>query len=214
MATPSPAPTDTQTPEPVQPNPLPIPPNPVITYSDVLYYGQNLVLVKMSIINSLYRINQLLPFQTGFSLSSNSTLVTPGKTTIKCFRGEFIEQKVDANFAGGIYLPPNIETELYLPTSGPEDIVSCLLTPELTFKISFKLKAFGSDTGSERKSNELEITATKPISIRAPTPSATPQSIVTAGAFCSPAGATGVNSSGVKYTCKTSETDTRNRWRQ
>jgi len=33
-------------------------------------------------------------------------------------------------------------------------------------------------------------------------------------AFCSPAGATGVSSSGVSYTCKTSPTDTRNRWRQ
>ena len=54
-----------------------------------------------------------------------------------------------------------------------------------------------------------------------PTPIATPSSSPTAsqspispGAFCSPAGATGMNSSGVKYTCKTSDTDTRNRWRQ
>lgn len=34
------------------------------------------------------------------------------------------------------------------------------------------------------------------------------------GAFCSPAGATGYSSKGVLYTCKTSATDTRNRWRQ
>ena len=34
------------------------------------------------------------------------------------------------------------------------------------------------------------------------------------GAFCSPAGATGYSSKGVFYTCKTSSTDTRNRWRQ
>ena len=34
------------------------------------------------------------------------------------------------------------------------------------------------------------------------------------GAFCAPAGAIGKNSSGVIYTCKTSATDTRNRWRQ
>ena len=38
--------------------------------------------------------------------------------------------------------------------------------------------------------------------------------IVTPGAFCSPAGASGKSSSGVTYTCKSSSTDTRNRWRQ
>jgi hypothetical protein len=38
--------------------------------------------------------------------------------------------------------------------------------------------------------------------------------IVTPGAFCSPAGAIGKSTSGVTYTCKTSPTDTRNRWRQ
>jgi hypothetical protein len=38
--------------------------------------------------------------------------------------------------------------------------------------------------------------------------------IVTPGAFCSPAGAIGKSTSGVSYTCKTSPTDTRNRWRQ
>ena len=38
--------------------------------------------------------------------------------------------------------------------------------------------------------------------------------IVTPGAFCSPTGAIGKSSSGVTYTCKTSSTDSRNRWRQ
>ena len=37
---------------------------------------------------------------------------------------------------------------------------------------------------------------------------------VTPGAFCAPAGATGYSASGVFYTCKTSSTDSRNRWRQ
>jgi hypothetical protein len=37
---------------------------------------------------------------------------------------------------------------------------------------------------------------------------------VNPGAFCSPPGAIGKASSGVTYTCKTSPTDTRNRWRQ
>jgi len=55
------------------------------------------------------------------------------------------------------------------------------------------------------------------ISFATPTPAPSPtasQSPISPGAFCAPAGATGVNSSGVKYTCKTSDTDTRNRWRQ
>jgi len=50
-----------------------------------------------------------------------------------------------------------------------------------------------------------------------PTSSVTPSSTlipkVTPGAFCTPAGAIGKSSSGVLYTCKTSATDTRNRWR-
>jgi hypothetical protein len=37
---------------------------------------------------------------------------------------------------------------------------------------------------------------------------------VTPGAFCSPPGATGSSARGVLYTCKRSETDTRNRWRR
>ena len=58
-----------------------------------------------------------------------------------------------------------------------------------------------------------------PTATPTPTPTPTPTSIpseatISPGAFCAPAGATGVNSSGVKYTCKTSETDSRNRWRQ
>jgi hypothetical protein len=47
-----------------------------------------------------------------------------------------------------------------------------------------------------------------------PTPTATQAATVSPGAFCSPAGATGKSAAGVTYTCKTSPTDTRNRWRQ
>ncbi len=74
---------------------------------------------------------------------------------------------------------------------------------------------------------DFEVIQTTPSPKSSATPSATPtvsatptpsptasQSPISPGAFCAPAGATGVNSSGVKYTCKTSETDTRNRWRQ
>ncbi len=46
-----------------------------------------------------------------------------------------------------------------------------------------------------------------------PTPTASTLPKVTPGAFCSPAGAVGRSASGATYTCKTSPTDTRNRWR-
>ena len=43
--------------------------------------------------------------------------------------------------------------------------------------------------------------------------SASPQ-IITPGAFCSDSNATGISKSGVTYTCKTSATDSRPRWRK
>ena len=55
-----------------------------------------------------------------------------------------------------------------------------------------------------------EVTST-PTQSAEPTVSA---KIITPGAFCSPSSAIGKSSSGVTYTCKTSSTDTRNRWRQ
>jgi hypothetical protein len=57
---------------------------------------------------------------------------------------------------------------------------------------------------------------TSPTPLPIPSSTETPPSqdlIVTPGAFCSPAGATGKSKSGVSYTCKSSPTDTRNRWR-
>jgi hypothetical protein len=56
-----------------------------------------------------------------------------------------------------------------------------------------------------------------PSALSTPTPAPVESSsslIVTPGAFCAPAGATGYSKTGVSYTCKTSPTDTRNRWRQ
>ena len=55
--------------------------------------------------------------------------------------------------------------------------------------------------------------------LTSPSPTPTPnipvsELIVTPGAYCSPAGATGKSSSGVTYTCKVSPTDSKNRWRQ
>lgn len=47
-----------------------------------------------------------------------------------------------------------------------------------------------------------------------PTPTPSPAPIVTPGAFCATAGAIGKSTNGTSYTCKTSDTDTRYRWRQ
>ena len=55
----------------------------------------------------------------------------------------------------------------------------------------------------------------QPLPSPTPSPSISSNELtVNPGAFCSPAGAIGKASSGVTYTCKTSSTDTRNRWRQ
>lgn len=192
---------------------LPVPPNPVITYSDVTYYGAKLVLAKIAVVNSLYRSTRPWPFITGFSISTSSTLITPG--TIKCFRGDFIEQTIDQRIAGGVFLPSGINTELFIDSFSSEDLVSCLLTPTLSFKISFKVRALGDvNNAAQKKSDEFEISATMPVPTPTPSPAQTPVSIVTPGAFCSPAGAIGKDSSSVTYICKTSPTDTRNRWRQ
>ena len=57
--------------------------------------------------------------------------------------------------------------------------------------------------------------STAPVNTPTPAPVENNNSlIVTPGAFCAPAGATGNSRTGVSYTCKTSPTDTRNRWRQ
>jgi hypothetical protein len=57
------------------------------------------------------------------------------------------------------------------------------------------------------------VESAAPVEIEAPTEG---QSVkpVSPGAFCAPAGATGKSAKDVVYTCKTSDTDTRNRWRQ
>lgn len=59
---------------------------------------------------------------------------------------------------------------------------------------------------------KVEVTSSGPSPIS--TPSQAVVSPISPGAFCSPAGAIGTASSGVTYICKTSPTDTRNRWRQ
>lgn len=77
-----------------------------------------------------------------------------------------------------------------------------LETPQMSFNLIGKSKVI-----------QLEVPTTF---TPTPTPTPTPNSelVITPGAFCAPAGAIGKDSSGVIYTCKTSPTDTRNRWRQ
>jgi hypothetical protein len=63
----------------------------------------------------------------------------------------------------------------------------------------------------------IPIPSESPTQSPIPTPSSSPiqteAKAVTPGAFCAPAGAIGQSLTGVLYTCKTSATDTRNRWR-
>jgi len=63
------------------------------------------------------------------------------------------------------------------------------------------------------KSATPTVTPTAIVSA-SPTTTATQVATVSPGTFCSPAGATGKSAAGVTYTCKTSPTDARNRWRQ
>jgi len=198
-------------------NPLAIPeaPTPLVTYSNVTYFGEPFVLVKIQAPSPI-EVNNSTRYQSGISVASNSSLVIPGRIIIKCFTGPYVETTVDEKFVSGIYLPSGENTELYLWGGLRQDVVSCLLTPTLTFNISITLRAPGNINNGAylKQSAKFEIAASAPAPIPKPSPSLIPESIVTPGAFCSPAGAVGKSSSGVIYTCKSSSTDSRNRWRQ
>lgn len=57
-------------------------------------------------------------------------------------------------------------------------------------------------------------TPPQPAPVPAPKPTAPGRGTVTAGAFCSPAGALGVTTAGTAMVCRVSPTDTRLRWRK
>jgi hypothetical protein len=86
-------------------------------------------------------------------------------------------------------------------------------------KESARLSALVSECGLQMAQipSPIPVPSESPIQTPTDTPSSTPTQIevkvVTPGAFCAPAGAIGKSRSGVEYTCKTSATDTRNRWR-
>lgn len=72
-----------------------------------------------------------------------------------------------------------------------------------------------SDYWAQRSPSVIINTGRSTLPTSSPTPTPTnAELVITPGAFCSPAGAIGKSSSGVIYTCKTSSTDSRNRWRQ
>ena len=92
--------------------------------------------------------------------------------------------------------------------------------------ISIKSKySLTADTKEAEKLNSVfttcgfadtTVVVPMPTSSPAPTENSLPPlsaQIITPGAFCSPAGAIGKSTSGVTYNCKTSPTDSRNRWR-
>ena len=87
-------------------------------------------------------------------------------------------------------------------------IASCEITNiEVEVLSGFERKVTPAPTESIAPTPTSSASAT-------PKPTATQLPTVSPGTFCTPAGATGRSSSGVLYTCKTSPTDTRNRWRQ
>lgn len=75
-------------------------------------------------------------------------------------------------------------------------------------------------TIDENEYNTLPSISPSPQPTPTPTPDPSPapgpsvQQGVTPGSFCSPAGATAIGKNGKTYTCKTSPTDNRLRWRQ
>ncbi len=81
--------------------------------------------------------------------------------------------------------------------------------PQEVEKLNSLVSTCGID-GTTGIASVPEVTAT-PAQSSEPTVSV---KIITPGAFCSSSGAIGKSTSGVTYTCKTSSTDSRNRWRQ
>jgi hypothetical protein len=82
-------------------------------------------------------------------------------------------------------------------------------------KESAKLNSLVSECGLQTTQIPVlsETASPSPTATPSSSPTQTEAKVITPGAFCAPAGAIGKSMSGVEYTCKTSATDTRNRWR-
>ena len=110
----------------------------------------------------------------------------------------------------------NSKDGLYYRTGTDLPITPIAIYCPIIKDIEFEFYTFAFVGELRIVSEIVRVQVGNPVNI-VPTPSPTASAqtlVVTPGAFCSPAGATGKSSKGVAYTCKTSPTDTKNRWRQ
>ena len=86
---------------------------------------------------------------------------------------------------------------------------------QLALTIRLKPSSFGEYSNYNIRGPVTSVFIPKVTATPIPTPRIpSGEATITPGSFCSPAGAIGKSASGVEYTCKTSATDTRNRWRR
>jgi len=120
--------------------------------------------------------------------------------------------------SGYSYQSEPVEPVEPVPTPNASPTVSAIPTPEPTISATPTAKPTPTQTVFATPTPTPTVSATPtptPTVSATPTPTPTPTlATVSPGAFCSPAGATGQSANGTLYTCKTSATDTRNRWRQ
>ena len=111
---------------------------------------------------------------------------------------------------------PNVQSSIpSLPIS-----LGCNIFPErqyqLALTIRLKPKSFGEYSNYSVTGPAISIYIPKGNQNSLPIPVSgvwSGEARISPGSFCAPAGAIGKSVSGVEYTCKTSATDTRNRWR-
>jgi hypothetical protein len=85
----------------------------------------------------------------------------------------------------------------------------------LALTIRLKSNSFGEYSNYNVTGPASSVFIPKFTATPIPTPKVpSAEATVTPGSFCSPAGSIGKSASGVEYTCQTSATDTRNRWRR
>jgi hypothetical protein len=96
-------------------------------------------------------------------------------------------------FLGGVYFQPEVER-----AAGKR------------YTCKYEMVGFNGETLVHTEIVQMPLPYTP-----TPTPTPTPSPIptVTPDAFCATAGATGKSANGTSYTCKTSDTDARYRWR-
>ncbi len=133
----------------------------------------------------------------------------PGKSIIECFYNTKLSNKKFASSypifsdTNSIFCKVNEDTYFNFYTLAIEIYTNKVINPT-------KSEIVRVSVGTPNTATATPL----PSPSASGSPAATNAPIVTPGAFCTPPGATGKSSSGVLYTCKTSVSDTRNRWRQ